>query len=60
MEAVSLDAFGRQGAWQAEGLRDIGLTAMKGCVETGNLRHIGKQRLERANAGYVVRFVQGG
>jgi len=60
VEAVALDAFGGEGARQGEALGDFRLAAVEGGIETGDLRHVGQQGLQGADAGDVVRLVQRG
>jgi hypothetical protein len=60
VEAVALDALGRQPARQREGLRDRRLGAVEGGVEAAHLRHLRHQRGDRAHRAQVVRLVQRG
>ena len=59
VEAVALDAFGRETARQRKLLRDVGLTAVKRRIEAGNLGHFRQQGAQGFDAGDVVRLVQG-
>ena len=58
MKAVALRAFFAVFARQTVHLRDFGLRAVEGGVETGDLRYVGEHFLDRVDAVQVVRLVQ--
>jgi hypothetical protein len=60
VEAVALDAFGRQRARDGEGLGDRRVGAVEGGIEAGHLTDIGQQAGDGLDAVEVVRLMQRG
>ena len=60
VEAIALDTFGGDRARQTKHLGNFRLAAVEGGIKAGHLRHIRQQRLQRDNAGDVMRLVEWG
>ena len=59
MKSIAANALLGEAARQGERLREIGLGAMKGRVEAGDLRYLRRSLHDRADGGEVVRLMQG-
>ena len=58
MKSIATNALLREAARQGERLRKIGLGAMEGRVEAGDLRYLRRGVHDRADGGEVVRLMQ--
>ena len=58
VEAVAADAVVVEPARQGEPVGELGMAAVEGGIEAGDLRQVGLDRGDRADAGEIVRLMQ--
>ena len=58
METVAANAFVIEPAGQSKPVGELGVTAVKGGIEAGDLRQVGLHGGDRADAGEIVRLMQ--
>ena len=58
VEAVAADAVVVEPARQGEPVGELGMAAVEGGIEAGDLRQLGLDRGDRADAGEIVRLMQ--
>ena len=59
MEAVAADAVVIEPAGQGEPVGELGMAAVEGGVEAGDLRQVGVERGDRTDPCEIVRLMQG-
>ena len=59
VKSIAANAFLREAPRQGERLRQIGLGAMEGRVEAGDLRYLRRGHHDRTDGGEVMRLMQG-